>query len=304
MTSTTYPLYEFLVSFFLSFLLLIVILPGLRKSFLDLPNSRSSHSSATPRGGGVAFVAVGSAFHFLLNNGAMRWIPILCLPLALVGMIDDYKSLPASWRYFTQFMTAILLLVMAKMNFSIIAIPFLCFVITAIINFMNFLDGMDGLLAGCAVLLLGASSAWSISGAVFGFLLLNWSPAKVFMGDVGSTFIGALFAGLVMQQPTGDQALTTLFLGFPLIGDASTCVIRRYMSGKDIFSPHRTHLYQRLNQAGWNHRKVASLYIFAVALLIIARGTGSWQIFTTAIIAETVAAIFLDSKVAVRFDDC
>ena len=129
--------YKFFISFLLSFLLLNAILPRLRKNFLDLPNNRSSHSSATPRGGGVAFVAVGSGVSFLLNSGAMRWIPILCLPLAIIGMLDDYKSLPASWRYFTQFMTAVALLCVAKIHLSMLAIPVFCIIITAIINFMN-----------------------------------------------------------------------------------------------------------------------------------------------------------------------
>lgn len=92
-----------------------------------------------------------------------------------------------------QFVTAIILVGLADRPMSIWLSIVSVLLITAIINFTNFMDGLDGLVAGCGVLLMASTSSWAISGAIFGFLIWNWAPAKVFMGDIGSTYIGAVF---------------------------------------------------------------------------------------------------------------
>jgi Fuc2NAc and GlcNAc transferase len=289
------------ISALLSWLFISVIIPTLRQRLLDTPNSRSSHQVPTPRGGGLAFVVIGSIVHVLSSTEITRWIPILCIPLAFVGLIDDRKDIPAIWRYMVQIITAVFLVAVGNLDMPLLLIIFMTFALTAIINFTNFMDGLDGLLAGCGVLLMGACSAWALSGAIFGFLLWNWSPAKVFMGDVGSTFIGAVFGGLIMQQQTLDSLLTTALIGLPLFGDAFVCVLRRLCNGERVFQAHRKHLFQRLNQAGWSHRTVASLYISCVAVLLLARNTGNMSIFTFVLIGEVGLAVFLDQKVAAKF---
>ena len=138
-------------------------------------------------------------------------------------------------------------------------------------------------------------------GALLGFLLWNWSPAKVFMGDVGSTFLGAVFSALVLQSPTWSEALALLLVATPLMGDAFLCVLRRPMDGQRVFQPHRLHLFQRLHQAGWPHARVSSLYIAATAVLAVALLCGGlpWVIILAAL--ELFLGIWLDQRVAVPF---
>jgi UDP-N-acetylmuramyl pentapeptide phosphotransferase/UDP-N-acetylglucosamine-1-phosphate transferase len=259
-------------------LLLLLLLPLLRRGLLDRPNARSAHSAPTPRGGGAAFVLVAAAGS-LVGPAAAPPIPMLCLPLALVGLLDDRLNLAAGWRYGVQALTAALLLAITALplpqgwlRWPLAAL--LLVAITAVINFFNFMDGLDGLVAASTVPLLAAAALglglawpWPLLGALLGFLRFNWSPARVFMGDVGSTFLGAVFAGLVLQAPTWPQALALLLAATPLLADALICVLRRLLAGQNIFRAHRLHLYQRLQQAGWSHRRVAALYALACAAL-------------------------------------
>jgi UDP-N-acetylmuramyl pentapeptide phosphotransferase/UDP-N-acetylglucosamine-1-phosphate transferase len=138
-------------------------------------------------------------------------------------------------------------------------------------------------------------------GALLGFLVWNWSPAKVFMGDVGSTFLGAVFAVLVLQASTLSEALALLLVATPLLGDAFLCVPRRWMAGQRVFEAHRLHLFQRLHQAGWSHARVSSLYVVATALLAIALlWVGlPWVIILAAL--QLLIGIWLDQQVAVPF---
>ena len=140
--------------------------------------------------------------------------------------------------------------------------------ITAIINFVNFMDGIDGIVASNLLLTIyiisfyvpNSSTLFIAVGSLIGFLILNWSPAKLFMGDVGSTFLGALLAGLILQAESWSQSLGFLLLTSPILLDAFICVVRRLISRQNIFRPHKLHLYQRLHQAGWSHAKITKLY--------------------------------------------
>ena len=142
---------------------------------------------------------------------------------------------------------------------------------------------------------------WALVGALLGFLVWNWSPAKVFMGDVGSTFLGAVFAVLVLQASTWPEALGLLLVATPLLGDACLCVPRRLMAGQRVFQAHRLHLFQRLQQAGWPHSRVSSLYIAATAALSITLlwGGPAWVIALAAL--ELLLGFWLDQQVAVPF---
>jgi Fuc2NAc and GlcNAc transferase len=181
--------------------------------------------------------------------------------------------------------------------------------VTGVINCTNFMDGLDGLVAGCMAVSMTAAAIelsapwpiWALVGALLGFLFWNWSPAKVFMGDVGSTFLGAVFAVLVLQASTWSEALALLLVATPLLGDAFLCVPRRLMAGQRVFQAHRLYLFQRLHQAGWPHARVSSLYIAATAVLAIALLWGGlpWEITFAAV--ELLIGIWLDQKVAVPF---
>ena len=178
---------------------------------------------------------------------------------------------------------------------------------TAVINFINFMDGLNGLVAGCMVVLFavaaltGIPALWPLVRALLGFLLWNWSPAKMFMDDVGSTFLGAVFAGVVLQQASFSAALGLLLVATPLLADAFICVLRRLLACQRIFQAHRFHLFQRLHQAGWSHARVASSYIAATAVLAVALLVGGWLWVIGLAGAVFIIGLWLDQGVALAF---
>jgi len=248
-------------------------------------------------------------------------LPLLAAPLAVVGLLDDRHNLPASWRYGVQLITAALMLGfsplvqgfgLAVASGSWLLLPvfaLLVIAVTAVINFTNFTDGLDGLVAGCMAVTIAALSLsltapwplWVLVGSLLGFLLWNWSPAKVFMGDVGSTFLGAVFAGLVLQASSWQEALGCLLVATPLLGDACLCVPRRLLAGQRVFQAHRLHLFQRLNQAGWSHARVSLTYIVATAVLALAMLAGGWLWVFGLSVVELLLGVWLDQRVAVPF---
>ncbi len=305
--------------------LLNLFVPLLSRLLLDQPNARSSHRQPTPRGGGLAFVAVTSASSgmALLSGSSFpaSALPLLAAPLAVVGLLDDRHNLPALWRYGVQLLTAALMLgfspLVQRLGLAVASgswllmpvLALLVIAVTAVINFTNFMDGLDGLVAGCmsvsiatlAIALAAPWPFWALVGSLLGFLLWNWSPAKVFMGDVGSTFLGAVFAELVLHASTWPEALAFLLVASPLLGDACLCVPRRWIAGQRVFQPHRLHLFQRLHQAGWPHARVSSLYIAATAVLAIALLWGGLPWVITLAALELLIGVWLDQQVAVPF---
>ena len=312
-------LLPFLSGCFSSFCLVPCFIFSFREVLLDEPNSRSSHSQAVPRGGGIVFIMVsviGALLYVFACSGFPSLIvlsPLLVFPLALVGLVDDFKGLPSGLRYIVQLATAgCIILSSPLISPSFMILPLLLFLVvcvTALINFTNFMDGLDGLVAGCMCVILSVcalklSAPWPLLvlvGALFGFLYWNWSPAKVFMGDVGSTFLGAVFAMLVLQASTWSEALALLLVATPLLGDACLCVPRRLMAGQRVFQAHRLHLFQRLHQAGWPHAHVSSLYIAATAAIAIALLWGGLAWVITLAALELLFGIWLDQQVAVPF---
>ena len=308
-----------------AFLLLQALVPQLRRRLLDLPNTRSSHLHPIPRGGGAAFVAVSSFFSLLsLFSGVglkAAALPLMVLPLAIVGLLDDRYNLPVAVRYCSQLFVSILVIKFSPLvqalspssffaNWVFFALIFVLVIgSTAVINFANFMDGLDGLLAGCMLVIIAASTIylsapwplWGLVGSLIGFLFWNWSPAKVFMGDVGSTFLGAVFFGLVLQASGWLDALGLLLVATPLLADAFFCLIRRLFNGQRVFEPHRLHLYQRLHQAGWTHSQVSCMYIAATVMLAVALFAGDWPCLLVAVVAQLLVGVWLDKRVALPF---
>ena len=301
------------------------LIPQLRRRLLDQPNARSSHLQPTPRGGGLVFVAVSSVSSVmaLLSGQSFPFaaLPLLAAPLAVIGLLDDCHDLPASWRYGVQLLTAVLILgvspliqrfVLSVVSGSWLFLPALAFLgiaVTAVINFTNFMDGLDGLVPGCMVVAIAALSlalkapwpVWALVGSLLGFLLWNWSPAKVFMGDVGSTFLGAVFSGLVIQASSWPEAFGYLLVATPLLVDACLCVPRRLLAGQQVFKPHRHHLLQRFHQAGWPHAPVSLTYIAATAVRALAMLAGGWPWVSSLSVVVLVLGVWLDQSVAVPF---
>jgi len=314
------------LSALLTWLVVLVTLPFLQNSLADRPNSRSSHTTSTPRGGGTSFILVVCIISFVqLSMGSCNFasaciIPLLLIPLAVTGLLDDKIDLEPRWRYCVQFLTSLGLIrvselvrrltlhsdhmVLIFLSYAIIVV-----IITAIINFSNFSDGLDGLLSGCMIIVfIGMAikqpqsiQMWSLVGALLGFLIWNWSPAKVFMGDSGSTYLGATLAAYILQQHSWGQALGLLLTAMPLMGDCSITILRRMGNKQNIFTAHRLHLYQRLHQAGWSHAKVSGVYISSTIVLVCSNLIGGLGLVIGMALIELLYGYWLDRFVAIPF---
>lgn len=274
---------------------------AIRHRVLDIPNPRSSHDLPTPRGGGI--VIVGATLLSLVAAAAMGWTglsPAILAYLAggtliaAVGWLDDVRSVSSGVRLLAQFAAAALLLfgagwwqeaslpAVGRVALGWAGIPLALLWIVGMTNAYNFMDGIDGIAGGQALV---AGTAWAIIGFAvsapeataigFGvaassaaFLLHNWSPARIFMGDSGSGFLGFTFAALpfVLSARLGMDDLrlrlpiAAVLLVWPFVFDALYTVCRRLIRGEHVLLAHRSHLYQRLVLAGVSHETVAILY--------------------------------------------
>jgi Fuc2NAc and GlcNAc transferase len=298
---------------------------NLKRQLIDLPNARSSHVHPTPRGGGLGFIvasALGLCIYSLIPGlpplaiGLRIWL--LFVPLIVIGLIDDWKNLPAAIRYVTQLLvsTGIALQVgpfpqpwfqSFGETGNLLALATTVIAMTAAINFYNFMDGLDGLVAGCAALQLGFCSIyldqpalWLIFASLLGFLKWNWSPAKIFMGDAGSTTLGLLIPVLLLVNANASepgsvtQAWASLVVIFPLILDAVYTLLRRAIAKENIFKAHRSHLYQRLHQNGLSHVQVSSLYLVATLLSILSVLLQGWSAPLISCLSVTIGLIMAE----------
>ncbi|MGB7442576.1 MAG: glycosyltransferase family 4 protein [Coleofasciculaceae cyanobacterium] len=314
-----------LTSFILSLVAVALIKQRFSQQLLDIPNERSSHSQPTPRGGGlgfiIAFALTGFLSFFITPQGQITSQPYLWLiltPLTIIGIIDDKQGVPAKWRYLVQLLAG----GMAIACFGIFPQPWLTNLgtfgqiiaivlsiigMTALINFYNFMDGLDGLVASVTALQLTFLALYLnqpifllLVAALLGFLWWNWSPAKIFMGDAGSTVLGACVAIALLSSNEPLKAWSALAVTLPLVGDAIYTLLCRLLRGENIFKAHRTHLYQRLQQAGWSHTQVAVAYLSATVLIILALINlgiiGSWLSLLGVTLAIASGELYLQSQ--------
>ena len=263
-----------------------------RKRLIDQVNERSSHQMATPRGGGLGLV-IGMLVAWL----PIAWwlgagLPVAGLALGIIGMTalgwwDDHSNLSASRRLPVQLaLVAVACLVGGLPSHITFALDFTIPVLSWwylpvailggawLVNLTNFMDGIDGIagtqgVIGClglALLLPPESIAVRIlllaaGGACVGFLVWNWPPAKIFMGDVGSTTLGLIFAIGVLEGLRHGVALELLILPLaPFVADATCTLARRAWRRERLSQAHRSHLYQRLASWWGSHRPVTMLY--------------------------------------------
>lgn len=278
-------------------------------SLVDKPNHRSSHLVPTPSGGGIGLVVAGSLTGIYLLAFAEPFLygfVVLSLSsvLAGIGLQDDRKPMPARMRLGIQIaLAAILLFVLGGLPemqrfvnawFSRTLIyAFLLLVIVWWINLFNFMDGIDGLagmqtifmlLSGVFLLVAprqelisDPSIIWMmcIAGATAGFLLLNWAPAKIFMGDVGSIYLAFMLLsfGLLSIRSEFISVVTGLsmwaILGATFATDATITLMTRMLTTRRWHEPHRSHLYQRLARRLGGHRSVTLLYLAVNVLWLL-----------------------------------
>jgi len=287
------------------------------KGFLvDRPNERSSHKQPTPRGGGVAIVFAVAVAAGIGARSAPAWIVLgAALAMAGLGFLDDAFHLPVLPRLIAQLacagwvawiigpVTALSIPGLIRIPFGVLAIPATVIWIVGVTNFFNFMDGIDGLAAGQAVLssivvlLAGWSAdasifALAIAGGAIGFLIYNWSPARIFMGDAGSMLLGFLLPALPLLAPAErrpDAAFATA-IGLALfLLDPTVTLARRLVCGERIGISHRDHAYQQFVRVGELHGRATATLLFVTAPLAL---LGAWAYRDSRFgIAAAVAAV-------------
>lgn len=285
-----------------TFLCCLLVIKSARKwELMDSPNHRSSHQTPKPSGGGIGLVVAGSlvGLYFLASGQLNVYLSVVlfisCM-MAGVGLQDDRKPMPALWRLGIQVvMGASLLFVLGGLPdvrrfvdawfIRTLIYGFLLLLIVWWINLYNFMDGIDGLagmqtvfmlLAGVFLLVLPRQElltdptiVWMlcIAGATAGFLFLNWAPARIFMGDVGSIYLAFMLLsfGLLSIRNEFISVSTGLslwaILGATFATDATITLMTRMLTIKRWHDAHRTHLYQRLARKLASHSQVALLYL-------------------------------------------
>jgi UDP-N-acetylmuramyl pentapeptide phosphotransferase/UDP-N-acetylglucosamine-1-phosphate transferase len=268
------------------------------RQIMDHPNERSSHSAPTPRGGGLAIVLIvlGAGLWSTNEAGWNRSLVYLIsgAVIAWLGWRDDVHSLSPRLRFAVQGLVAavsiyglgyfklVTIPLFGGLHLGMVGIIITFLWIVGLTNAYNFMDGIDGMAGGVALagglgwMMLASNMhnnvvfwiAVAIAASSLGFLGHNWSPAKIFMGDVGSTFLGYTFAvlPLLSADQGGDALLLGTLLMWTFIMDAGLTFIWRVLTGKKTFISHRAHLYQRLVIGGYKHSTVSALYIFLTLL--------------------------------------
>ena len=260
-----------------------------RTSLLDVPNARSSHSVPVPRAAGVVFVIVVplvfAAAELLvtgaLPSGIAAWWATSWL-LAAVSLYDDWRGLPAVLRLAVQLAAAVAFLAATGTLLPLWQALLLVLWLAGVSNVYNFMDGVDGLAAGQAVLVM-AVLAWlgllrgyaslpvlaaAVSGGAVGFLAYNFPVARVFMGDVGSVWLGFSFAALAVLNLDGGVpfAASVVVLGM-FLADGGVTLLLRLWRRERVMDAHHTHFYQRLVRAGWSHVRTTGFYLLGTAWL-------------------------------------
>jgi UDP-N-acetylmuramyl pentapeptide phosphotransferase/UDP-N-acetylglucosamine-1-phosphate transferase len=267
-----------------------------RGQIFDIPNERSSHTRPVPRGGGIAIVLltlIGLSIYAWLNPDWAIFSIISyvsgALLISAVSWLDDLRSLNVGIRFSAHSLGAILAVIgfgywhtidfpfLGQIHLGWIGLPVTFLWIVGLTNAYNFMDGIDGIAGGQAVV---AGLGWGVlgclsnqptigilglllAGSSLGFLGHNWPPARIFMGDVGSAFLGYTLAVLpvIATQNDSHLALPGALLVWPFLFDTVFTFFCRLRNRENIFEAHRSHLYQRLVVIGYSHRFVSILFV-------------------------------------------
>lgn len=238
---------------------------------LDIPNIRSLHQRATPRTGGIGLM-LGVVISWLLIPADSRLIG-LSLFLCGLSLVDDINGLPIHVRFASHFFAAILFVIYILRLHDFLCIALITVIIVWMTNLYNFMDGADGLAGGMAFFgfssyalmayvgndLEFASLSTSVASSSLAFLIFNFNPAKIFMGDAGSItlgFLAAVFGFWGIERNLWSWWFPLLVFS-PFIVDATITILKRFLKGEKVWQAHKSHYYQRIIQIGWTHKKTA-----------------------------------------------
>jgi Fuc2NAc and GlcNAc transferase len=289
-------------------------------------NERSSHTAPTPSGGGIGIVLAASlAGIFVAIPYPVEIYPVIIagVLIAIIGYFDDRQPIAARWRLGAQILLTGA--VAATVPFDVLgpllglAVPESVLLVVLVlagalwINLYNFMDGIDGLAAAEAIfLLLGAmfvawwfhDSVWYqgvfwwmawLAAACLGFLLLNWAPAKIFMGDAGSTYLGLMLFFFAIASITGGwlSLAQWLILAAAFLADSLTTLARRALNREPVWQAHKRHAYQNLQRRLGSHARATLVYIGIdiVLLLPLAWLAGAYRQFDWAFLLVAYAIL-------------
>ena len=308
-----------------------------RLSTLDIPNERSSHLTPTPRGGGIAFVATSLAgFLLLLLNNTLdnaEFLALCCagIIVAVAGHLDDRQKISgATVRLVLHAIGAIVLIVGIgipsqislfdrTVNIGVIGSILGVLYLVWLLNLFNFMDGTDGIAASEAIFVCIAGAVLNyhvlsdinfsapsiiLATSTFGFLLYNWSPAKIFMGDVGSGYLGMVIGGLSLMAAKQQHELlwVWIILLAVFVSDATVTLIRRLLRKQKPHVAHRSHAYQHLAIRFNSHSKVALIvlsinvvWLLPIAFLVANKQLAGTTGVVVAYIPLLLAALILNA---------
>jgi len=297
---------------------------SLKYRIVDAPSDRGLHAGTVPRGGGAAIaVVVSGALVVLMMHHRIPFalgVPFVVggICFAALGWLDDHLDLSMSLRLCVQLLLSALLVgALARSGLPAHSLQwtpgvYVSIIIAAVlmawmVNLFNFMDGADGIatteaivvaVIGGAIVGIDADTpvgfiATAIAGGSAGFLAWNWAPAKIFMGDVGSYFLGFYFAGLLVHAAwSGSGAWIWLILLAPFVTDSTMTLLRRVLRRERWWQAHRSHVYQRLILNGWGHARVSiNLAVLTFALLAPAAVAASRFPLVAPTITITIYAI-------------
>lgn len=308
-----------------------------KDGMIDHPSDRGSHTSPTPRGGGLSIVIVLTAALALGVAGNLIPAGLAIgligggLPVAMIGFLDDHghvspvvrlgvHALGAVWTIIWIGVLPLELVPFWDGRLMPVAIVITFFFLVWMINLFNFMDGIDGIAAsetisvsvlGAMVAVLAGSATPEtvfapllLAAATMGFLSWNWPPARIFMGDVGSGYLGIILGGLTIAAAhvRPELGFAWIVLAGVFVTDASVTLARRALRGERVHEAHRTHGYQRLARIAGRHSPVTLgaisvtwLWLFPVACCIAAKQVDAWIGVAIAYVPLVGAAILLGS---------
>lgn len=269
------------------------------KQIIDIPNHRSSHSTPTPRGGGIVIVALCSVAILILTLFEKGLFDLSFLAgfilLGIVGFLDDKLNLAAPLRFVAHFFAVWLVYhsvggmnqvpILYSLGITLptwTQAPLFFLWCLSVMNIFNFMDGINGYAGAQTLVLCVALGIFFpiepvilfvsvLAGVTLGFLRFNWTPSKIFMGDVGSIPLGYLAAVVPLYLPQvhkeSNFSILLMFLWF-FVADGTWVIIRRILKRERFWTAHRTHAYQRLNILGWSHEKVVFTLICLQVVII------------------------------------